>query len=137
MGTFADTSEAGFPPVTIQARQSAALFLRIPFGRAILTTPDFSGRLDQLAVAKDVSDPALVLFGSLALHEAGGERWKKWNERVLVPLVKTQVHEGEHSGSWTPAFGSGTIARIQTTALLAPAFETYYRYPAAWPVKGR
>ena len=68
-------------------------------------------------------------YGTLALFQAGGEKWKKWNEALKATLVPSQIKDGDDAGSW-PAERQWEEAsgRVFTTALGALSLEVYYRY---------
>jgi hypothetical protein len=69
-------------------------------------------------------------FTSLALFQAGGQAWERWNAGLKPLLLAAQEGTGSHAGSWPPIdrwsqFGG----RLYTTATAALILETYYRYP--------
>ena len=68
---------------------------------------------------------------SLAMFQAGGEQWKKWNDCVRDAIIKLQrpgvggLRAGK-LGSGRPLGIAG--GRIYSTALAALTLEVYYRY---------
>ena len=67
----------------------------------------------------------------LALYQAGGENWDRWNAEIRDPVVSIQSHgPGCERGSWDPTstFGGGEGGRIYSTALATLMLEVYYRY---------
>jgi hypothetical protein len=83
---------------------------------------------------------------TLAMFQAGGDNWKRWNSIVRDTIINLQRHDGCTRGSWDPNSRWGDRGgRIYSTALAALTLEVYYRYagqheqdipggPAAAPV---
>ena len=68
---------------------------------------------------------------TLAMFQAGGEPWKRWNDAVRNRLVALQRHKAESctDGSWDPeGRGAEEGGRIYSTALAVLTLEVYYRY---------
>ena len=66
---------------------------------------------------------------TLAMLQAGGEPWKRWNPPVRDAIVGLQQHQGCARGSWTPVNHDGAAGgRIYSTALALLTLEVYYRY---------
>lgn len=66
---------------------------------------------------------------TLAMFQAGGEPWKRWNGVVRDVVIGRQRHDGCMRGSWDPDGPHGsTGGRIISTAFATLALETYYRY---------
>jgi len=75
------------------------------------------------------SDYYLWYNCTLAMFQAGGEAWKRWNDVVRDTIVSLQRHEGCQRGSWDPDSRWGSQGgRIYSTALAALTLEVYYRY---------
>ena len=74
-------------------------------------------------------------YGSLAMRQAQGTMWEKWNEKLKPILLRKQQRGGTNDGSWNPEGKNGSIAgRCVTTAMAALSLEVYYRYlPLASP----
>jgi len=69
--------------------------------------------------------------GTLAMFQAGGEPWKRWNDVVRDTLVDHQCDEDEgcRRGSWDPlGRWSPEGGRVYSTALAILTLEVYYRY---------
>jgi len=68
-------------------------------------------------------------YATLALHQAQGEPWRKWNERLTARLLSSQRTRGSQAGSWDadPIWGNYG-GRVFSTALGALCLESYYRY---------
>ena len=66
---------------------------------------------------------------TLAMFQAGGQPWQRWNPIVRDTIIGLQKHDGCARGSWDhdSKWGS-TGGRIYTTALAALTLEVYYRY---------
>ncbi len=68
---------------------------------------------------------------ALAMFQAGGEPWRRWNDVVRDMIVGLQCHHGCARGSWDPSSRWGNEGgRIYTTALAVLTLEVYYRYAA-------
>ncbi len=81
-------------------------------------------------------------YGTQAVFQAGGENWKKWNEKMWSSYVKAQLvqskeesgyidHKGEpqETGYWINADVHGDRP-VMDTCLAALQLMTYYRYPS-------
>ena len=85
-------------------------------------------------------------YGTLAMFQAGGESWERWNAQLRDAILPLQVRpgptgRGHHSvGSWPP-YGTGwgkwgrMGGRVYTTALCVLTLETYYRHAPAYLVE--
>jgi hypothetical protein len=67
---------------------------------------------------------------TMAMFQAGGEPWQRWNELVRDYVVGLQVHgEKCDRGSWPPNDQwSSRGGRIYSTALAVLTLEVYYRF---------
>ena len=66
---------------------------------------------------------------TLAMFQAGGEPWERWNPPVRDTIIRLQRHDGCARGSWDPSSRWGSAGgRIYTTALAALTLQVYYRY---------
>ena len=68
---------------------------------------------------------------TLAMFQAGGEPWKRWNNIVRDTIVQHQRQDPQSCirGSWDPhGQGAGEGGRIYSTALAVLTLEVYYRY---------
>jgi len=66
---------------------------------------------------------------TLAMFQAGGPAWERWNEIVRDAIVSLQQRDGCARGSWDPDSKWGSQGgRIYTTALAVLTLEVYYRY---------
>ncbi|MFC1587229.1 prenyltransferase/squalene oxidase repeat-containing protein [Planctomycetota bacterium] len=69
-------------------------------------------------------------YGTLAMFNAGDQKWREWNRRLKNTLVSNQRKSGCTRGSWNPA-GSwlGDFSgRVYATAICCLSLEVYYRY---------
>jgi hypothetical protein len=68
-------------------------------------------------------------YGTLAMHQSGGEPWRRWNEALQKQLLATQRLDGSSAGSWDPDPVWGRCGgRVYSTALCALCLEVYYRF---------
>lgn len=82
-------------------------------------------------VEPEDADFYLLYNCTLAMHQNGGEPWKRWNDHVRDAVVRLQRHDGCMKGSWDPAQHWGnTGGRIYSTALATLTLEVYYRFAA-------
>ena len=66
---------------------------------------------------------------TLAMFQAGGKPWERWNPVVRDTIIELQRHDGCARGSWDHSSKwGGQGGRIYTTALAALTLEVYYRY---------
>jgi hypothetical protein len=69
--------------------------------------------------------------GTLAMFQAGGQPWRRWNDVVRDMLIDHQCgpDEGCRRGSWDPT-GRWSVegGRVYSTALAVLSLEVYYRY---------
>lgn len=83
-------------------------------------------------------------YGTIAMFQAGGEEWTRWNSRLrdaLLPLqerLMTTRGDPRHAyGSWQP-YGQGwgrwgrMGGRVYTTAICTLTLEIYYRHTPAF-----
>jgi hypothetical protein len=73
-----------------------------------------------------------MYYNTLAIFQAGGERWTKWNNTVRDMLVNAQKKTADcFDGSWDwkdTKFPGHTTGRIFSTAYCCLSLEVYYRY---------
>jgi Ca-activated chloride channel homolog len=106
----------------------AMVFLGCHPGDVMLET--VMNRLKETAPppADIVQHPRLLLFATMSSFQAGGERWKWWNEtyRTGVPAAQ-RTGDGCFDGSWNPP-ASLPRGRLHSTALILLSLEVYYCY---------
>jgi hypothetical protein len=68
-------------------------------------------------------------YGTLALYQAQGEPWERWNTAMQNTLIGSQRKDGEMAGSWDPDPVWGRCGgRVYSTALGTLCLEVYYRF---------
>jgi hypothetical protein len=68
-------------------------------------------------------------YATLALYQAQGEPWRRWNDALQKTLLSSQRSDGELAGSWDPdPVWGGYGGRAYSTALSALCLEVYYRF---------
>jgi hypothetical protein len=84
---------------------------------------------DKTLKDEDSKDFYLWYNCTLAMYQAGGEDWTRWNAVVRDAILRFQRIDGCARGSWdaTCRWG-GSSGRICTTALAVLTLEVYYRY---------
>jgi hypothetical protein len=66
-------------------------------------------------------------FGSLAMHQVGGDAWARWWPTVRSALLKSQQPDGAWPADFDRWHGYG--GQVYTTAMGALILETPVRYP--------
>ncbi len=69
-------------------------------------------------------------YGTYALYQVGGKRWRQWEAAIIESIAKHQHRDGERTGSWDPQLDPwGHLGgRVYSTALLTLTLEVFYRY---------
>ena len=68
-------------------------------------------------------------YGTYALFQMGGKRWKFWERALETAVRDTQIEEGDARGSWDPVGPWGYIGgRVYSTALMTMCLQVHYRY---------
>jgi len=82
-----------------------------------------------LEASGDNKDFYLWYNCTLAMFQAGGKPWERWNPLVRDTIINLQRHDGCARGSWdTDSKWGRAGGRIYTTALAVLTLEVYYRY---------
>jgi hypothetical protein len=70
-------------------------------------------------------------YGTLAMFQVGGEKWKRWNDAMTTSIVAHQRMDptDDRRGSWDPVDPwSAEGGRVYSTAVNTLNLEVYYRY---------
>ncbi len=84
------------------------------------------------SASSEATDYCYWFFGSEALFQVGGARWKAWNEAMKGAVMGSQRLDraDDRYGSWDPLDPWATEGgRVYATAMNSLCLETYYRYP--------
>lgn len=106
---------------TAPADLAATLYLTLRLGAA----QPAEGLPERVVATADLGDPEQAFWATYALFFTGGGDWRAFQPLLHAPIVRTQVGDGAHVGSWEPAGGLG---RAATTSLRVLTLEAYYRY---------
>ena len=79
-----------------------------------------------------------IYYGSLAMFQYGGDKWKQWNKQMKKALMDNQIKGGCADGSW-PCFNGREapfslaaedrrMGKVYPTCLAILSLEVYYRY---------
>ena len=74
-------------------------------------------------------------YGTLFMHQMGGDDWNVWNAAVKTSLISAQAKLPDNNAGAYPAIGfDGDVGgQIYSTAMCTLTLETYYRYlPMLW-----
>jgi len=88
-------------------------------------------KLPMWDIDKGTIDYYYWYYGTLAMFQIGGNRWKKWNRAMKTAIVDNQRLEKskDEYGSWDPMDPwSAEGGRIYSTTLNCLCLEVYYRY---------
>ncbi len=76
------------------------------------------------------TNPYEMYYATLAMFQAGGEDWAKWNRAFRDELLNLQEKEGPFKGAWPEKVHHGTSGgRLYSTTVSALCLSVYYRYP--------
>lgn len=68
-------------------------------------------------------------YATQVMHHLGGDRWRRWNERMRDVLIGLQDESGHEAGSWSPGKHHDPVGgRLYMTALAVCTLEVYYRH---------
>jgi hypothetical protein len=76
------------------------------------------------------NDLYFAYFGSLAMHQLGGDAWTKWWSPLRDKLLRTQSPDGSWPANFDRWHAYG--GQVYSTALSALILETPVRYPRLW-----
>jgi hypothetical protein len=120
-----------FPPKANETLTAAALLARFLLGQDPAANEVMTRAADTIAAkpprwsAEDGTIDCLAwYFGTNALVQVGGERWRAWERELRNAVVTTQRSDGSFAGSWDPVgVWDEDGGRVYATALLALALE--------------
>jgi hypothetical protein len=77
----------------------------------------------------DKVDEYYWYYATYAVHQYGGEKWKKWSMHIKKALLDTQRVGMCADGSWDPIGKWGMVGgRVYSTALNCLTLQAFYRY---------
>jgi hypothetical protein len=97
--------------------------------------PRLVAGLERLLAAKFIDfendkDAYAWYYVTQVAHHAGGDAWRRWNDRTKEVLPVVQVEKGAEAGSWDPSLDKwGHIGgRLFMTCFCTYMLEVYYRH---------
>ena len=110
--------------------------LLIGEARGSLFAPALADRiLEKISMEFYTNTYLTCYLTTMAMHEMGGEYWRKWNRGIKKVLCAAQCRGGCADGSW-PNSAKGRTGiyggRFLITVFGCLMLETYYRYPPAY-----
>ena len=121
-----------FPPELGECMTAVALCCRAFLGVERDRITDLQA--DLLLATPPSADPKARDFGywywgTYAMHQIGGDRWRRWAAHLEAPIVERQRHEGNVAGSWDPDGVWGHEGgRVYSTALACLTLQASYRH---------
>jgi hypothetical protein len=113
---------------------TAACLLAWQYAELPQDTPDLLAAAEAMAsLAPGFEDEPLsqpidfLLFAGDVLRNLEGDRYDRWNAQVSSFLCRTQLQEGDNTGSWNPEVFAGGRDRVSTTALATLCLQAAYR----------
>ncbi len=116
------------PSTTMTAE---ATFSRLLLGQSLddAKLQEVSQYLINKLPSRDPVNFYYMYYGSLALMQVQGDRWRQWNAQTSALLVALQDRAGETAGSFSTDSEWGSRGgRVYTTAMATLTLEVYYRY---------
>lgn len=131
--TSSMTAEALVCRYLLAARESAARSRGSPpepqFALAVSTEREATAFLLRELPGTSHDNVYYWYYGTLAMYQAGGEAWQRWNQALAKTLLARQRRAGHLAGSWDPDRVWGNHGgRVYSTAMCALCLEVYYRY---------
>lgn len=131
----ADTARPGRYAYRPRQRATASMTAEAVFVRQLIGDPldDLRPGLAWIATDEpnwnDEPNTYYWYYATLALFNAQGEAWDRWNAALSRTLIDAQQRAGHAAGSWDPE-GEWASAggRVYQTALCTLMLEVYYRY---------
>ncbi len=125
-----------FPPEKAETMTAAGLFSRLLTGQDPSDNAILTKHADLMLKSLPAWDPEKYgcdmyywYYGSYAMFQMGGRRWKGWNVAMRKAVLESQVQVGDAKGSWDPVGPWGHYGgRVYSTALCVLCLEVYYRY---------
>ena len=114
---------------------AAGIFLRLIHGEDAQ-----AGKIQKQFMLLDAKSPTYEngdcdmyywFYGSLASHQAGGDRWRDWKRMVENAALPKQITRDDPKGSWDPDGAWGKPGgRVYATAICVLSLTTSARYAA-------
>ena len=127
-----------FPVTSCEPLTAIGVMCRAMLGQAPTRGSVMDAAADRLlskppvwSVGDGRADPYYWFWGSDAMRQVGGERWRRWRRALEAAAVPNQrrPEQGEcAAGSWDPVGPWGEVGgRVCATALVTLALESSYR----------
>lgn len=128
-------SNADFPLDGDEAMTAAGLYIRLLCGQDPEKVQAIELHADVLLAALPTwndAEPRNFMYywhyGTQAMFQLGGPRWRTWNTAMKETLVDNQRTDGPCAGSWDPVGPWGYAGgRIYSTSLMALCLSSYFR----------
>jgi hypothetical protein len=112
--------------MTAEAMVCRQFLGRVDRGETVVEATNF---LLQEPPGTGVTNHYYWYYATLAMYQAGGEPWRRWNEALQRQLLATQRLDGANAGSWDPDPVWGRCGgRVYSTSLCTLCLEVYYRF---------
>ena len=127
-----------YPRERSEAMTAAGAFCRLLLGQTVETNDVIKRHVYRLRKMPPAWDPEGLScdmyywhFGTIVLHQLGGDAWEKWWKALSGVAAGAQLASGEEAGSWAPIGPWGYHGgRVYSTATMTLSLQTPHRFAA-------